>query len=46
MGSFPAEFIVSSWNKEYPDTFLHSAEVVTDENMSNLPNDFIRKSSK
>jgi hypothetical protein len=28
MGSFPAAFVVPSWNKEYPDTFLHSAEVV------------------
>jgi hypothetical protein len=29
MGSFPAAFIAPSRNKEYPDTFLHSAEVVT-----------------
>jgi hypothetical protein len=29
MGSFPAMFAAHSRNKEYPDTFLHSAEVVT-----------------
>jgi hypothetical protein len=29
MGSFPAMFTASSRSREYPDTFLHSAEVVT-----------------
>jgi hypothetical protein len=29
MGSFPAVFATPSRNREYPDTFLHSAEVVT-----------------
>jgi hypothetical protein len=29
MGSFPAAFTAPSQNREYPDTFLHSAEVVT-----------------
>jgi hypothetical protein len=29
MGSFPAVFAASSRSREYPDTFLHSAEVVT-----------------
>jgi hypothetical protein len=29
MGSFPVEFAAPSQNGEYPDTFLHSAEVVT-----------------
>jgi hypothetical protein len=29
MGSFPAMFIAPSQNREYPDTFLHSVEVVT-----------------
>jgi hypothetical protein len=29
MGSFPATFIALSWDREYLDTFLHSAEVVT-----------------
>jgi hypothetical protein len=29
MCSFSAMFIAPSWNREYPDTFLHSAEVVT-----------------
>jgi hypothetical protein len=29
MGSFPAVFVAPSRNREYPDTFLHSAEVVT-----------------
>jgi hypothetical protein len=29
MGSFPAAFVAPSRNREYLDTFLHSAEVVT-----------------
>jgi hypothetical protein len=29
MGSFPPAFTTPSQNREYPDTFLHSAEVVT-----------------
>jgi hypothetical protein len=29
MGSFPAVFSAPSRNREYPDTFLHSGEVVT-----------------
>jgi hypothetical protein len=29
MGSFPAAFIAPYRNREYPDTFLHSVEVVT-----------------
>jgi hypothetical protein len=29
MGSFPAAFVAPSRNREYPETFLHSAEVVT-----------------
>jgi hypothetical protein len=29
MGSFPAMFAAPSQNREYPDTFLHSVEVVT-----------------
>jgi hypothetical protein len=29
MGSFPAAFVAPSRNREYPDTFVHSAEVVT-----------------
>jgi hypothetical protein len=29
MGSFPAAFIAPSRNREYPDTFIHSPEVVT-----------------
>jgi hypothetical protein len=29
MGSFPAALVAPSRNREYPDTFLHSAEVVT-----------------
>jgi hypothetical protein len=29
MGSFPAAFVAPSRNREYPYTFLHSAEVVT-----------------
>jgi hypothetical protein len=29
MGSFPAVFVAPSRNREYLDTFLHSAEVVT-----------------
>jgi hypothetical protein len=29
MGSFPAAFVAPSRNREYPDTLLHSAEVVT-----------------
>jgi hypothetical protein len=29
MGSFPATSIAPSQNREYPDTFVHSVEVVT-----------------
>jgi hypothetical protein len=29
MGSFPATFVAPSRNREYLDTFIHSAEVVT-----------------
>jgi hypothetical protein len=29
MGSFPVVFAAPSQNREYPDTFLHSVEVVT-----------------
>jgi hypothetical protein len=29
IGSFPAAFVALSRNREYPDTFLHSAEVIT-----------------
>jgi hypothetical protein len=29
MGSFPAAFVAPSRNREYPDTFVYSAEVVT-----------------
>jgi hypothetical protein len=37
MDSFPTVFAAPSWSREYPDTFLHSAEVVTCTHKRSMP---------
>jgi hypothetical protein len=37
MGSFPTAFAAPSRNREYPDTFLHSVEVVTCTHERSMP---------